>query len=381
MSVGRLATALFCDLCVIDLVSEKTGMLRRAKVLHADPTRQQIADRLYAYTPREENPGGTVSAVLTGRPAVYRRIDVRWLKSATLDDVHFDLLWNLIGVRSLVAVPLVARQRSIGALLFLRTFARSPFEASDALLGEELARRASLAIENAVLYQNAQSAVRARDDLVAVVSHDLRNPLNVIQMQARMIQRALVPQDTKLKQAMNRIERGAWRMAVLIEDLVDMTKLEEGRFVVEPRPETVGRVVGDAMELLEPLAERKSIRLTLEISNPEQLVQADTDRIHRVLTNLVGNAIKFTPEGGEVRLVTEQGTGHVRFTVIDSGKGISAEQQPHVFDRSWQGERRSDGSGLGLYIAKSIVDAHGGEIGVESEPGKGARFHFSLPSL
>jgi light-regulated signal transduction histidine kinase (bacteriophytochrome) len=381
VSVGRLATARFCDLCVIDLVSEKTGAIRRAHVFHADPTKQLLAERLHAYPPRVEDLTRTTSALLAGRPTMHRRIDVRWLKSVTHDDVHFALLWNLLGARSIVAVPLVARQRRIGVLLFVRTFARSPFEASDSTLAEELTHRASLAIDNALLYQDAQRAVRARDDLVAVVSHDLRSPLGVIQMQARMMQHALVPLDPKLQQGMDRIERGARRMAVLIEDLVDMAKLEEGRFVVEPRPETVGRVVGDAMELLEPLAERKSIRLTLELSNPEQVVQADADRIHRVLTNLVGNAIKFTPVGGEVRLVTEPGTGHVRFSVIDNGEGLSAEQQPHVFDRSWKAERRSEGSGLGLYIAKGIVEGHGGHIWVESEPGKGARFYFTLPSL
>lgn len=381
VNVGRLATARFCDLCVIDLVSEKTGAVRRTHAFHADPLRQRLAERLCAYPPCVDDLARPTGALLSGWPALRRRIDVDWLKSAAQDDVHFDLLWNQIGARSLVAVPLVARQRRIGVLLFLRSGARSPFEESDGLLAEDLVYRASLAIDNALLYRDAQTAVRVRDDLVAVISHDLRNPLSVIQMQVRMIQRVSAPSETKLQQAIGRIERGSRRMAVLLEDLVDMTKLQEGRFVVEARPETVGHVVGDAIELLEPLAERKSIQLTLDLSNPEQIIHADADRIHRVLANLVGNAIKFTPVGGEVHLAAEPRNGHVRFSVIDTGEGLSAEHQLRVFDRAWQASQRPEGSGLGLYIAKGIVEAHGGHIWVESEPGKGARFYFTLPSL
>jgi two-component system, chemotaxis family, sensor kinase Cph1 len=229
-----------------------------------------------------------------------------------------------------------------------------------------------------------QKAVQVRDDLVAVVSHDLKNPLGVIHLQVGLILRAL-PLDRegpwrRLHTSIDRIQRAADRMNTLIRDLLDLAKIEAGRFAIEPVPEELESLIEECVELFHPLAGQKRISLTQQVSQPEVWVCADRERIFQVFSNLLGNAIKFTPEGGAIQLTAEPVGGSVRFTVRDSGPGIPADQLPHLFNRYWQARKRSrEGTGLGLYIAKGIIEAHGGQLWVESQVGSGSTFFFTLP--
>jgi signal transduction histidine kinase len=232
--------------------------------------------------------------------------------------------------------------------------------------------------------ERAQQAVRARDDLVAVVSHDLRNPLGVVQMQSSLLLRGLGPQDEdssrRLRASAERIQRAVDRMNALLSDLLDLAKIEAGRFEVHPTRQASSVILDEALVVMSPLAEQKSIRLVIDAS-PSADVLADRDRIYQVLSNLLSNAIKFTPEGGEIRLCTQSAAEGVRFSVIDAGPGIPARELPHIFNRYWQARKTArQGSGLGLYIAKGIVEAHHGRIWVESSTGVGSSFHFVLPA-
>jgi chemotaxis family two-component system sensor kinase Cph1 len=229
-----------------------------------------------------------------------------------------------------------------------------------------------------------QDAVQARDDLVAVVSHDLKNPLGVIQLHAGLIMRALPLGDEgpwrRVQTYTERLQRSAERMTTLIRDLLDLSKIEAGRFTIEPRPEEAAELLEESVEALRPLAEQKRLKLTWQSQERPARVCADRERIFQVLSNLLGNAIKFTPEGGAVHLRFEQEEAEVRFSIQDTGPGIPAELQPHLFHRYWQAQRGSRrGSGLGLYISKGIIEAHGGRVWAESQPGQGSTFHFTLP--
>lgn len=255
--------------------------------------------------------------------------------------------------------------------------------ASDLEAIEELRRRAvEIDLERQVVRE--QHAVRARDDLVAVVSHDLRNPVGVIQMQSALLARTLGESDEepsrRARAGMERIQRAAERMNVLIHDLLDLAKIEAGRFAVQRRREDARDVVEEALLLIRPLAEAKRIALSQEVgANAE--IHADRERLFQVLSNVVGNAIKFTPEGGAVAVSIEPHEGSVMFSVTDTGPGIPAEQLPHVFNRYWRARRSGrEGSGLGLYIAKGIIEAHGGQIWVELPAGGGTRFRFTVPA-
>lgn len=246
---------------------------------------------------------------------------------------------------------------------------------------EDLRRSAvEIDLEHQVLRE--QRAVRARDDLVAVVSHDLRNPLGVIQMQATTLLRTAGPSDhefsRRLRTSAEHIQRSVDRMNTLIRDLLDLAKLEAGRFTLQCYPQQVGEMIEEALLILRPLADAK--RITLTAASREAQVNADRDRIFQVLSNLVGNAIKFTPAGGRVNLECDTRAGEVLVTVSDTGPGIPAHMLVNVFDRYWQARSGDQqGTGLGLFIAKGIVEAHGGRIWAEARAESGATFTFTLP--
>jgi PAS domain S-box-containing protein len=236
--------------------------------------------------------------------------------------------------------------------------------------------------ERARLYAEAQQAIRARDDVLSIVSHDLRNPLSVIGMCASGIEDVLSPPNADVSEMLATIQSSADWMNRLIEDLLDVTRVEAGRLQLHRQPEDLVRVIAEALTLLEPAAAEKSIVLREEI--PDHLPQASVDaaRIIQVLQNLVSNAVKFTSPGGEVAIFATAQNGEAVIGVRDTGTGIPAEDLPRLFDRFWQaaGARRG-GAGLGLAIAKGIVEAHGGRIWVESDVGRGSTFTFALPVL
>lgn len=244
-------------------------------------------------------------------------------------------------------------------------------------------RRLAVEIDLAHQVRKAQSAVRARDDLVAVVSHDLRTPMSVVGMQAAIIQKLAAGESNeasiRLRASAQIIQRSSDRMVALLRDLLDLGKIEAGRFEVEANPHSVADLLNDACELLRPVADAKRIRLLVEPVPPLR-VWADTERIFQVLANLIGNSIKFCAEGCEVRLGAHVAGGMCEIGVSDNGPGISENALPHVFNRYWQARAdEARGAGLGLYICKGIVEAHGGAIRVESAVGEGSTFRFTLP--
>lgn len=241
------------------------------------------------------------------------------------------------------------------------------------------------AIEADLLRQLARekAAVRAREDLVAVVSHDLRNPMSVVVLQAALLERQLTLDATeasrRIRASLHAIRNASQRMNSLLGDLLKLAKIEAGRYEVVPARLVVDEALQDTVELLHLLGQAKDVRLVFEPA-PGLVVLADAERLFQVFSNLIGNAVKHSPEHSTVRIGARQVHDMCEFWVTDEGGGVDATQLPHLFERYWQ-VRRSDhsGAGLGLYISKGIVEAHGGTITAESEPGKGATFRFRLP--
>lgn len=254
-----------------------------------------------------------------------------------------------------------------------------PWHAVDLELAADLRRHAvELDLEHQV--RRAVQAVRARDDMVAVVSHDLRGPLSVMTMQAPLLEAQAAEGDMEgLAVAGKRIERSAARMQRLVDDLLDAAQIDAGQLSVRPRPLALGHAVAHVLETYEPQARAAGVALSGAV--PEALsVMADDDRLFQVLSNLVGNAIRHTGAGGWVSITAVAKDDEVRVSVTDTGAGIPPDAQRHLFERFWQAGESGGSAGLGLFICRGIVEAHGGRIGVESEPGKGARFTFTLPA-
>jgi signal transduction histidine kinase len=226
----------------------------------------------------------------------------------------------------------------------------------------------------------ARKAVAARDDLMGMVAHDLRNPLFAVTIQAKSLQR--LAQSDVLREQSESIVTLTTRMERLIKSMLDIASLEAGRFVVSPTPCAVDALMSESLTMFELLATGRRIRLVHEIKPAGIVIHADRERVLQLLSNLIGNALKFAPEGSAVTIEIERQQQMVRFAVRDTGQGIRAEDLRHIFDRFWKPQgAKTKGTGLGLFIAKGIVEAHGGQIWVESEPGCGTVFYFTLPSV
>ena len=241
----------------------------------------------------------------------------------------------------------------------------------------EEVRQQNIALLRAL--DEAEAAVATREELLAIVSHDLRNPLGSIVFSAALLQGTTIDgeEGERVHKSAQTILHSADRMTRLIADLLDLAQIQAGKLAVEQRPEDVEGLIRDCVEMLRPLAATKDLK---GMASAGLHVRCDRERVLQILSNLVGNAIKFTPEGGSI-FIEAQDTGHeVRFSVRDTGQGISEEELPRIFDRFWQAQRNDRaGIGLGLSIAKGLVEAHGGRLYVESKLGAGTTFFFTLP--
>ncbi|RKH16158.1 PAS domain-containing sensor histidine kinase, partial [Corallococcus sp. CA047B] len=231
-----------------------------------------------------------------------------------------------------------------------------------------------------LLLEKSQQATRVRDQVLRIVAHDLRAPLNVIALSAGVLRKGL-PEGRALQRPLDSLEKSLQRANRLIQDLLDVARMEGGGLSVEREALEVAPLVREAVELHRALAEARSLHLVALIPEGLPRVLADRERTLQIFSNLIGNALKFTPEGGSITLCVEAEGDQVRFSVRDTGSGIPPEDLPHLFKPFWQAHaRRKEGAGLGLAIVKGLVEAHGGELSVQSLPGAGSTFSFTLPS-
>lgn len=290
---------------------------------------------------------------------------------------------------SVLVVPLLGDSAATGALVLLRAPDERPFEHGIVTRVRTLGDLASLSLQRlATLAESerrrleAEAAVRSRDEVLSVVSHDLRNPVSTVAMSVSLLQDAGIQlSDEERRIQFQIIGRSAQRMNRLIQDLLDVARIEGGRLTISCRCEHPSALATEAGESFRVIAEEKSLRLETQIVSGLPRVNADRDRVLQVLSNFLGNAVKFTPAGGVVTLrALPDAGGGVIFEVSDTGPGIAPEDLPRVFDRFWQAKRTAHlGTGLGLAIAKGIAEAHRGRVWAASTPGAGSTFFFALP--
>jgi signal transduction histidine kinase len=377
--VARLVVGFMADSCAIDVV-EENGNLKRMTAVHADSAKAGLADAIKQIPPDRNRPHPMWKVVETKQALLIPEVTRDALSSIARDEEHLRLLESL-GLRSVILAPLVARDRLMAVLTIASCRPDRRYGPADLRLAEELARRASLALDNAHLYEVAQEAIRARDHVLGVVAHDLRNPLGNVLMQASLLRRPGAEPNARSLKAAESIERAATRMNRLIKDLLDVTRMEAGHLAIERARVVTREVVSESVEAQKALAASAALALSLDVRQELPEVWADRDRLLQVFENLIGNAVKFTEPGGRISVGAASRGREVLFWVNDTGSGMSAEDLPHLFDRFWQaGKAERRGSGLGLPIAKAIVEAHGGRIWVESAPGKGSTFLFTIPT-
>lgn len=235
----------------------------------------------------------------------------------------------------------------------------------------------------AEVLRETQAAVRAREEVLGIVSHDLKNPIAAIQLAAQRLQRAGLDgpfAGEQVRAMAASILRSAARMHQLVTDLLDLSRIEGGQLRLERAPVPFAELVEDVLDPFRAQAAQKSIHVSVECAPPDATLVVDRDRFAQVLSNLVSNAIKFTPEGGAITLGARRHEGHCEVSVADTGEGIRAEDRSRIFEPFWQAaETAKRGTGLGLPIVRAMVEAHGGTIAVESEPDVGTTFRVRIP--
>ncbi len=284
-------------------------------------------------------------------------------------------------MRAYITVPLVARDRPLGTLTLVSTSPERRYDETTVALAEAIATRSAFAIENAWLYQAAQSATRARDEVLDLVSHDLRNPLSAISMCARVLQEHPPGDAGARNELTGAILESTHLMQRLIQDLLDVSAIESGRLTMHREPARISAIVDAVIPMVQHAADARGLTLSRTLLEPVPAVDVDAMRIEQVLANLMVNAVKFTDTGGTVSVHVDATPPFVYVQVRDTGCGIPPDALPHIFNRYWHAGRQSplESTGLGLSIARGIVDAHGGTIAVASAVGVGSTFTFTLP--
>jgi signal transduction histidine kinase len=367
-TLARLIVPNLAEMCVVDM-SEDEGLLRRAAMAHRNAADEATFSDGVG-TVRREVPEALVRIMQSGEPA---------LVGSSSNLYSYITHRSDDSGRTLIFLPLVSRGQTIGVAAAISTEA-NPFTPADVPLFGEVARRASLSIDNARLYLESQQAVRAREEVLAIVSHDLRNPLSAVILGASLLQMSdsLADED---REQLETIEVSAKRMSRLIADLLDVTRLEGGkRLPIEPAVVHAAELLHEAEELFRAQATVAGVSMKYDVPGNLPPVHADRHRVMQVLSNLIGNSLKFTPPDGEISVSATRRDGEVLFRIADTGPGIPRENLSDIFSPYWQAKRTERlGAGLGLPIAKGIVEAHGGRIWAESEPGQGTQFYFTLP--
>jgi PAS domain S-box-containing protein len=393
-SVASLTVTHLADFCIIDVMDENEGSVRRVEALHRDPGQAEVATGFATLDLDRSRPHLMGEALREGIPILRRHVTREYLDSVAQGEHHRALL-HALDARSCIVVPLKTRGRTVGALLCMRCGPGSagqdaapaprPYDEEDLELARELALRAATAIDNACLYRDAQRAIEARDEVLGIVSHDLGNPLQAIFIGLEAMERSRAGRASgrpgQEEYYLTAIRRSVEVMERLIQDLLEVRRMEAGHLELHRAPRELGTLVVEALEMLSPLAQVKAIRIENEVpATGIPTLELDSDRIQQVLSNLVGNALKHTPEEGRVGIYCHLGDTEVEVRVEDTGPGIPAADLERVFDRFWTaGKGRSKGVGLGLAIARGIVRGHGGRIWAESREGAGSTFAFTLP--
>ena len=379
--VAALPVPAIGDWCVLDVLEESdvsASGVRRVVSRHAVPEVDVALSAIEARGLSEDSPSRVLDVMRTGIAELVTDVSDEWIESHALpEELPF---MRALEVRSMLLVPLLTGERVVGAVSIGAGRARRPLDSADLALVQAFADRASPAIENARNYRAAQRATAARKEVLSVVSHDLRNPLNGIRICARTLLDN-PPAEESERRALYRsmLDATTW-MHRLIQDLMDAASIDAGRMSVELELQSVSPLLDECVQIFAARAAAQHVRLATDVDPETPLVQADRTRVVQALANLVGNALKYTPAGGTVTLgATPRGTEALLW-VRDTGVGIAPIHLPHIFERFWhlRGASGTRGTGLGLAIVQGIVAAHGGRIWAESAPGAGSTFLFTL---
>lgn len=385
-TVTQLAIPHLADWCVIHLIG-KDSTLRRPVAAHVKPELVEIIRELQQRSPIDLSADGPITrTLLTGEPRLVAEVDQANQRAVSADNYHYRML-DVLGFKSYMIVPITAHGNTLGAATFVS--ASRAYTAADLAHMQDLMRRCGMAVDNARLYHEAQEAIQTRDQLMLTVSHDLKNPLSAIKGYANFLRRRVghmdAPEAVWLEDNLRKIDATTKKMGALLDEMLDFARLQAGQTLdLDPCPTDLITVVSQTVAEYQQATERHCIYMATSV--PELIGLYDTTRLERVLANLLSNAIKYSPEGGEIMVevepISQDGEAWAVINVQDWGLGIPAADLPHIFDpfrRAGNVCGRVRGTGIGLTIARRIVEQHGGALTVTSVEGAGSTFTIRLP--
>jgi PAS domain S-box-containing protein len=389
--MAQLAVPRLADWCFIDCAENNPALFNQPVVAATDAEQKAriLQRRVNERLPFEADYG--ITRVLeTGEPELITDIPDAFLISIAQDAAHLELL-RQFNAKSYMIVPLIARERTLGTMVFVSSKPEHRYSRDDLMMAVELAQRCAIAMDNARLYQEALQANRIKDEFLSIVSHELRTPLNAILGWVTILRNRTVNVVTTAR-ALETIERNAQSQKKLIGDILDISRIIRGKIRINTYPIHLDHIISSVIENVRPTADLKEIQIESMLDPSVASVMGDPERLQQIVWNLLSNAIKFTPQGGRIEVRLEQGTGeswgcpYAQIVVRDTGKGISPDFLPYVFEYFRQADgtttRPHGGLGLGLAIVRQLVEMHNGVVYATSEgEGKGATFIVQLPMI
>jgi PAS domain S-box-containing protein len=380
-NVARVAVPAIADWCATRLLAPD-GALRETAVVHVDPAKETLVRRIARETaPRTADAHGPGKVLMTGAPEFIREIDERQLAQWARDPRHLELVRE-IGLESYICVPMAARGHVLGTIALMISGSGRRYTEADLALAQDLAARGAMAIDNARFYQNARDEVARREAFLAVLGHELRNPLGAISNAVKALE-VMDSHDPRASVQRDILTRQTGQLSRLVDDLLDVSRMLSGKIRLERRRVALGEVAERCLQAFCGSEEAAQRNISLSIPSPDLAVEADEVRLEQIIFNLLSNAVKFTAPGGNISLAVVEEGSHAVIRVKDNGVGIRPDQLPYIFDAFRQGtDDRPDaggGLGIGLALVRSLAELHGGSAQAASSGlGGGSEFTVKL---
>lgn len=380
--IVNLAVPYFADWSAVD-VSNEDGTLQRLAVAHQDADKVRFAHELMQqYPPDLQSPGGAVAVLRTGKPEIVSEITDDMLVRGARDERHLDLIRSL-GLKSYICVPLVVSGKSLGVLTFATSESGRIYTDADLVLAKDLSQRAAIAIENTRLYGELKEADRRKDEFLATLAHELRNPLAPIRNSLQILKMPRVDAET-VERSREMMERQVHHLVRLVDDLLDVSRVMRGKIELRRERIELATVIARAVETIQPILEVQGHELSVRLSTDSLPIDADPVRIVQVIGNLLTNAAKYTESNGHIWLTSEREGGMAVLKIRDSGIGIAEAMLTRIFELFVQVDNASTktqgGLGIGLTLVKNLVEMHYGTVEAQSKGlGQGSEFVVRLP--
>ncbi len=383
-SISKLIVPHIADWCVVQVLDEKNQNILRLRTVFKDPHKAKVSEEFeqnYSSLPVDKHSQNFLKVLKTGKPVLVSKVTADWYKQASRDKNRLKVMKKLNPTSHLL-IPLKVNPKKVIGVLSLARLDHSPsFNKTDLILAEGVAQSAAIALENAKLYQDSQAAVALRDDFISVASHELKTPLTSVKIFTEVLLKNCVQNgDQKSAGHLSKMNKQLDKLNELIFDMLNISKIQAGRLEFNHKLFSFDNVIDDIVDVLQQGANKHQIIIK---GKTNKNIYGDEDRVGQVVSNLVSNAIKYSPRANKVIIHLSGDKDNVYLCVEDFGIGIDKDHTKHIFERFYRVFDETDktfpGLGIGLYISNEIIRRHNGKMWVDSKLGKGSKFSFSLP--